>query len=220
VKKIHKIILIVIGINLCIAAAIASDAVGSISISPCATNCISLNVPQNLNQNTPKFLSRNGDTIIIKTNYPLEKGIEINDIKQNGGFELQVTTSPVFNTNNEIVIPYNQNIGILTFTSNNNYTMDSLNPDNTITALNQKNFRYAAAPTPYTPTDFIYFTGSNASESDVLTNLFTAPVNPIRRGTYESGFAVIIKTPSNPETINSLRDGNLHFNLNFTLINT
>jgi len=181
-----------------------------------------MTVPNTLQLYQPIFLNQNGDKIIIATNYLAGEKVRISDLRNNGGFELQVSSSPLL-LGNSIALPYDQNIGILTFNSNPTTAVDGTRTDTSITALNDKNYTYnSLTSTTANENDFVYFSGTNPSESDALANFIYAPDTGTRYGEYSFGFGVIIKIPSHPETIPSLFAGvsenNYNLNLNFTLI--
>lgn len=215
-NKYKFIIISALAINLFIATSLVfaqtNILTADINISDCSINCLNLSTPNEISLANPQFINPDGGYIYIPTNPVIGDQIEINDAKGTGGFSLDANITNL--SNGTTSIPYTD-IGFLTFTATNSPNDGRSNP--TLSALNNKPYTYneLKAGTNIDPNDFQYFSGSTFT-SDPLIGILQDSPSSTNRGTYNSGFALAIKTPSDPEQF-GLRDDNYTLNITFTL---
>lgn len=215
-NKYQFIIILALAINLSLACSLAlaqtNIQTADINISDCTVNCLNLSTPTEISLPNPQFINPDGGYIYIATNTTVGDEIQISDAKGTGGFSLDANITNL--SNGTTSIPYTD-IGFLTFTATNNANDGRTNP--TLTALNNKPYTYneLKTGTDINPADFQYFSGSTFT-SDPLIGILQDSPSSTSRGIYNSGFALSIKTPANPELF-GLRDDNYILNITFTL---
>lgn len=215
-NKKQFITLLTLALNLITASSVAFAQTtiqnADINISDCTVNCLNLYTPATISLSNPQFINPEGGHIYIATNPAIGEQIEINDAKGSGGFSLDANITNL--SNGTTSIPYTD-IGFLTFTTSNNPNDGRSNP--TLSALNNQNYTYEdlKSGTIIDPDTFQYFSGTSFT-SDPLVGILQDSPSSTSRGTYNSGFALVIKTPVDPEQL-GMRDDNYTLNITFTL---
>lgn len=187
------------------------------SINNCISNCLHLNIPNNISLPNTIYLLNLDINIPINFNPNLNQKITVTDLRNsNSGWSLIITASPLIkNTDITKKISY-QKIGVLSYANDAIKGYDSSVDDglNDINApLNKPVNFIQLSNNSVTTSEFSFFTGSNPLFSSSQTILSSG--NNSRINSYTANLSLLINLEQ--QDINNLTDGTYTGYFDFTL---
>ncbi len=237
-SKINKKLLssFILACNILIASNLANavDVSGSLEITGCSTNCLTLTVPNNLSLHNSQFLDNSNQNIYLYGNYNLGEGIKINNVMMSDtGFSLSVKSSNLISVeDSNYKLPYSE-IGILTFNNSNTESIDMVRNNNSIPIQSEidpvvkgettEPFNYNKLldniEDQIDITDYYtYFSGANPNLSDDIAIINQTPQDDNSKGSFEMGLSLIFKIPQNSIDNGQLIESDYNGGITFTLI--
>ncbi len=236
--KRNKLILFFLFINFLFSVFVAQAQIsinGEMEVGPCTTNCVRLNVPVSLSPtaNAPVFIDNSKKLVYLLSTNSGQYLEVVNSIDSSVAppvnFSVQVSASDLSDSVNNLPI---SEIGILTYNETPGQTVDGRNSsggDFPVSRLNPRNIIADPPIFPLLPDPFNESALNNRiSSGEIGENYFQffdsgphtimeTPVAGNYLGSYNIGFAVVLRFPEFSIDTYNLRDGNYMSPLTFTL---
>lgn len=211
----------------------AANVNGTLEITGCSVNCLTLTVPNNLNLHNKQYFDNTDQNIYLYGNYNLGEEIKINNVIDNVGFSLSVKSNNLISTeDNSYKLPYSK-IGILTFNNSNPESIDMIRNDNSIPIQSEIDpviKGETAEPFDYNKlldniedqidmtNYYTYFSGANPNLSDDIAIINQTPQDDNSKGSFEMGVSLLFQIPQDAIDDGLLIESDYNGGITFTLI--